>query len=1561
MKNVKKCKNTCSLGHRKFFILSIVTLLLLCGAASAATVTYRYLPSTGTTVATGVTTNFNCPTTYPTTYSKALLTTSSSGGCGATRQYGTNLDPALDTFYNTAYSENTNVAGNWVYGRMRDGSTGGGTFTFRLIYIYANGTIATLPGTPATQTVASASSADYNVSLSGMSGVVPAGAKLGLRVSLTGSSTQLRWYVGDNASTASTDSGIFSVTETPAGGGTPTYNLSGYITNKSNGTGLYQATVQINTTPTPTTVNTNSQGYYLFTGLSNGSYLINASLTGYAINSTTTSISGADKPNINISLSPIPTYLLSGYVTNKSNGSVISGAIVTINTTAPSTTTNATGYYNFTVGNGTYLITASKTGFSDNSTTRTINGAAVSNANISLTPVPPAPPQTGGKILVATNRFVILDDWTTAASLGTGFSLPGATHTANSWTGINTKINATALFIDDSGSPLSGKIVTFNLYDPNNAEYVTARVNSTTNAYGLANFSFDMNARNYYGNWTVKASNSSINDSTSFIYNWWGCGIGGCDSGHVGRNPSGTATINSPYLSGRDTTISQDGAHTTACTNCHQSFDGKPGANAIGGTNHTNNPKDVHKSVACDNVNCHQTISTHSTNAVIGSCYNTACHTPVNRSDISNKSTLSGVLSIYSSNNGSNAAFHTPNSTVPCFICHGPMHNISKPDATQLTRNSDTESSHCTTCHTTYSKHNNGVNCTVCHSDDVHAIKVFAQNATYITLNKNNPNSYRGNCTNCHQNATFFNTLKSNPKAGSYTGTDPRLIPTPLNHSTNPYSGALWNGSQSAYWTNTTQSSACNYCHGLPALHNASALGKIQGIQGNNNLNQSLIGGTWCQNCHYKNAPDYAGDLFNPMPPEVLNLFGLVPLTARDGTGFVNHSSFLSTSSDDDTCYDCHKNSALTSTSLNFSHNVNKGSGGAPNCIQCHNLVTGLSGGAPVGINFTTANASVHFGMNSNNATSQGYAPIVGACWACHDTDGNVASGHPDKKDTPKICSECHLSSGAFYSQAVNWGGLTVTEHYYSGAQIRAGNSSSNIVSCINCHENVSEMILYNNDTDTGSFSGDGVRLTGGSLSYYHYGKLRTDLRSWNSGNTENCSYCHQNASTAFAGAMVNAAYNKSVQNHSLSNSPTCFNSTCHSTGWLHNSSLTKPVLPLPNTTFCQNCHAIKQKHNNTQDCSKCHINTASSDTIHPIKFIQANGSFAATRTAAANCTNCHQAKLTGFTTAPIIPDPLKHSANITNGTIWGIFWTSESGSCYYCHNDTKHNATALGKVNALYNTNNVKNGSLTTTGWCADCHYNASINTNYKGNQWNPVPPLVNVDNTGKVRWFNHSDSLASGYNDSVCTACHSLNGSYSSTTLNYSHSLDEGKGCTGCHAQPPSGTIRYNMTGAHDLHKTKGYGSVPETSCDYCHSTGGRNEGSHPNTNDNATVVTNGSASIGTYVMNLATGNDDTCSGVSCHSNGLSTAAKVGTATWDSTTAGACNECHSTVPTGLPPTGNHTKHYTTKGYSCAECHGTNADAGTQPGHKTNATIDINFTNVTGSISSGTCTVYCH
>jgi S-layer protein (TIGR01567 family) len=91
-----------------------------------------------------------------------------------------------------------------------------------------------------------------------------------------------------------------------------------------------------------------------------------------------------------LSLTFAPTYNITGYVTNASSGAPISGATVSINTSLPTTITNAAGYYNFSgVPNGTYLVTASATGYNSNSITVSVSGGDITNANISLSPIQP--------------------------------------------------------------------------------------------------------------------------------------------------------------------------------------------------------------------------------------------------------------------------------------------------------------------------------------------------------------------------------------------------------------------------------------------------------------------------------------------------------------------------------------------------------------------------------------------------------------------------------------------------------------------------------------------------------------------------------------------------------------------------------------------------------------------------------------------------------------------------------------------------------------------------------------------------------------------------------------------------------------------------------------------------------------------------------------------------------------------------------------------------------------------------------------------------------------------
>ena len=86
----------------------------------------------------------------------------------------------------------------------------------------------------------------------------------------------------------------------------------------------------------------------------------------------------------------ITTYTISGYVTYI-NGTGIHNAYITNRATGADTYTNADGYYISTgLVNGTYNITASKSGFHTNYTIQTISGADIQHANVTLI-VDPAP------------------------------------------------------------------------------------------------------------------------------------------------------------------------------------------------------------------------------------------------------------------------------------------------------------------------------------------------------------------------------------------------------------------------------------------------------------------------------------------------------------------------------------------------------------------------------------------------------------------------------------------------------------------------------------------------------------------------------------------------------------------------------------------------------------------------------------------------------------------------------------------------------------------------------------------------------------------------------------------------------------------------------------------------------------------------------------------------------------------------------------------------------------------------------------------------------------------
>lgn len=414
-----------------------------------------------------------------------------------------------------------------------------------------------------------------------------------------------------------------------------------------------------------------------------------------------------------------------------------------------------------------------------------------------------------------------------------------------------------------------------------------------------------------------------------------------------------------------------------------------------------------------------------------------------------------------------------------CTTCHGQdkLHGatITKPAY---------DSGFCRSCHDNdrlkKNKHADTVECITCHADtatDIHNIKYLLQNGTYRSINANGctdchnfglPAPYfqlpfaSADCTTCHQSGLVK--FSSAPK-----------IPAPMEHSTNPYSGAMWNGSQPAYWSTSSQKSACNYCHGN-TLHSSNAPGNISNIQAGNAQNQSITSTSfWCANCHYMGSASgnysYNASSFSPVPPEIQNKTGLVPQKAGDGTNFFNHS--LGNWSDN-ACLPCHSVNSPTTTAQ-FVHNVAAGGGGA-DCVSCHDVA---ASGAPPDkkIDILALNKSVHYGLNGGGSR---------ACWACHG-DGTAPTGHPAGYKSPRKCSSdnCHSLNQDYRAPMVY-------SHFRNAS--RNGNPGNvpnvNVTTGSNCEEchAISAIAEGNNVYSTAS----------------HYGSLELP-------DSINCIYCHLN------------------------------------------------------------------------------------------------------------------------------------------------------------------------------------------------------------------------------------------------------------------------------------------------------------------------------------------------------------------------------------------------------------------------------------------------------------------
>lgn len=155
-------------------------------------------------------------------------------------------------------------------------------------------------------------------------------------------------------------------------GPTATYSISGYVRN-AQGLGVANAWVNFNG---GRTVWTNSTGYFIQTGFSNGSYTIWPGATNYTISPTkqTIVINGASAANVNFTgTQPAQYHRISGYV-RQTNGAAIPGATVSFTgtVTRPNVKTDTTGFFSQdSVLSGTYTVTVVANGYIVSPTYRT--------------------------------------------------------------------------------------------------------------------------------------------------------------------------------------------------------------------------------------------------------------------------------------------------------------------------------------------------------------------------------------------------------------------------------------------------------------------------------------------------------------------------------------------------------------------------------------------------------------------------------------------------------------------------------------------------------------------------------------------------------------------------------------------------------------------------------------------------------------------------------------------------------------------------------------------------------------------------------------------------------------------------------------------------------------------------------------------------------------------------------------------------------------------------------------------------------------------------------------
>ncbi|WP_154650457.1 CxxxxCH/CxxCH domain c-type cytochrome [Geotalea daltonii] len=368
------------------------------------------------------------------------------------------------------------------------------------------------------------------------------------------------------------------------------------------------------------------------------------------------------------------------------------------------------------------------------------------------------------------------------------------------------------------------------------------------------------------------------------------------------------------------------------------------------------------------------------------------------------------------------------------------------------------------------------------------------------------------------------------------------------------------------------------------------------------------------------------------------------------------------------------------------------------------------------------------------------------------------------------------------------------------------------------------------------------------------------------------------------------------------------------------------------------------------------------------------------------------------FSTTPPLSDPLLHNSI----NLGAKYWSASSGwgvaggqygefTCTTCHNrNTGNIKRVVGSIPATIGTAVVKpvtyrnvtafgndaGGHTTSQRICEVCH---TQTTEHKYNQ-----------TTGDL---NHKNA-----NLTDCTSCHAHNKSF-------------GASCNSCHGYPPinatlgtdglaspaTGVLVSGQAGAHATHV-----NVRGMTCETCHQGYTQNPMGNQtlefgfNINEGTISGFKGTFNGGSFAsktpyspyssnstytgttVNMATGNNNTCSNLYCHGGYAGSNGSLTVPSWTAgATAKGCGACHGVSQATPPTSGNHVRHTGTAtgnmGIACSDCHGTlpannahvngNVVTSLNPASKLRANATYKgFANQSSvALSYGACAVYCH